>query len=247
MKIKMVLSAALFVAVCAQAAVVYNGDLSTAVEMENDFNSNFGFYLDTVTKDVMYVSKKEKDSTVDANAWVWGTTRAFEYSATGGNPDGGFTDDKTATDHNAKARSVLQFAEDSKATIGSITIKLDVFLEDNTASDTLFFNIELYAWNAADTGPQLSCGGSTAGGADYKVTALGDAVTLLDNIVLSSETIPASTWTTVSLGAVDLGTGYDYYAWRIGAVGQNNEDNYAFDNLRISEPMTMGLLSMVRR
>jgi len=38
----------------------------------------------------------------------------------------------------------------------------------------------------------------------------------------------------VNLGALDLGDGYDFYAWRIGIVSATVDDRFAFDNVHIA-------------
>jgi hypothetical protein len=106
---------------------------------------------------------------------------------------------------------------------------MDVFLDDNSASNALTFLVELYAWNSGQTGPKLSLGGPTANVATYNVTTLGGAQTIL-NARIAATSVADAAWQTVTLGKVDLGSGYDFYAWRIGVMGQTNGDGFAFDN-----------------
>jgi hypothetical protein len=44
-------------------------------------------------------------------------------------------------------------------------------------------------------------------------------------------------WQTLTLGEVDLGNGYDFYAWRIGVMGHTDGDRFAFDNVRVVSPV----------
>jgi hypothetical protein len=57
-------------------------------------------------------------------------------------------------------------------------------------------------------------------------------VRLLESTVYATN-ITEAAWTAVSLGSIDLGIGYNYYAWRIGVVGANDGDQYAIDNVGV--------------
>lgn len=238
-----VLSVTLFVAVCAQSAVVYNGDLNTVVERDPD-SSKAGmvqYALDAATETLHYGNGKKKSKTnTPLNAWLLALlSKGFEYSRTGGATGDGAFVQHSKNGFYGKPRAVLQFAKDSKATIGSVDIKMDVFLDDNSSGDdTLRFWVDLYAWNAGATGVALSAGDN------LNDIQGADEVRLLDHVILSSASIASATWTTVKLGTIELGAGYDYYAWRIGVVGAGMGDFFAFDNVIVSKPASMGLLSM---
>jgi len=116
---------------------------------------------------------------------------------------------------------------------------MDVFMDDNSASNTLTFLVELYGWNAGETGPKLSMGGGTANDPGYNHTILGDATTILNTQVAATGVADAA-WESVTLGSVDLGSGYDFHAWRIGVMGQTNGDDFAFDNLTVTSNSTPG-------
>lgn len=243
MKKKMIMGAALFMAVCAQSAVIYNGDLSAPVNKEGNNGGKTIYFLDASTEKVNYYVTGESTNTTTVGVSEWmisKVSRGFEYSRTGGvTGDGAFVQHSDNA-FNGKPRSVFQFAKDNKATKGSIDIKIDVFLDDNSSgADTLSFWVDLYAWNTGEDGVCLSVW-------EKSLDNLGtDAVTLLDTVVLSSGTIANAAWTTVDVGTIDLGTGYDYYAWRISVLGAGVDDIFAFDNVVVPEPATMGLLSMV--
>lgn len=231
----------------AHAAIIANGNFNTAVSQNSSFAGNSEFTLNTTTFDV---EEDGSDTGVNAGEWVWtNLTRGFEYSGTGGDTgEGGALVNYSGGDSfNQKPRGVAQFSNDGSATTGSQTISMDVFMDDNTASNALSFIVELYAWNSGDTGPLLSLGGATANDSSYNVTTLGDATTILNTIVTAASVSDAA-WDTVTLGSVDLGTGYDYYAWRIGAMGQTDGDAYAFDNISvvsaIPEPSAIVLFSI---
>jgi len=90
--------------------------------------------------------------------------------------------------------------------------------------------IELYGWNSGETSVGLSWGGPKSG-TTWNQTIVGDATTLL-----------SKTYTTgTSLSElVDLGKGYDYYAWRVGQSAGNvvlgDADQTAFSGLSVTVP-----------
>jgi hypothetical protein len=142
-------------------------------------------------------------------------------------------------------RAALQFSEDSKATTDLNDFNIDVFLTTGTAA---FYNVELYAWNDGQTGVALTVGGPGGGG--YNTSTFGAATTILNNVVIDISDVTADTWTTVSLATdVDLGTGYDFYAWRIGHSNNANDD-MRFDNVSVvpvsvvPEPSSTALIGL---
>lgn len=242
MKSKMILGTALVVAMSAQSALIYNGDLNAAVEKEGDGNSNTAFHVDPVTEKINYTVNGSviHTTSVNVNEWTHNLSpRGFDYSATGGaNGDGAFVQHSGPDTMNGSLRSTIQFAKDNGITKGDVDIKMDVFLRDGSATGTLLLFVDLYAWNSGQTGPIIGSGKKSK-------DVLGDAVILLDNIEFSSLDMDASTWTTVDVGHVNLGDeGYDFYAWRIGVAGQAG-DVFAYDNVVvISKSSTLGLLSL---
>ena len=228
-----------------EGAVVSNGDLNKAVGQYGSTRGNSGYYLDTSTGNVLEdqtISSAggiaNADTGVDAGQWVWSTlTRGLAYDGSGGDSGegGAFVAYSPGDPFNQKPRAVAQFASDGGATVGLQTICMDVFLDDNSAANALLFDVEVYAWNGGEIGPKLSLGGATGNDPTYNHTILGDAVTLLNTQVLASSVADA-TWEKVTLGSVDLGAGYDYYAWRIGVMGATNGDDFAFDNIIVRPP-----------
>jgi hypothetical protein len=181
------------------------------------------------------VLENGSDTGVEANQWIWTSlTRGFAYSASGGDTgEGGAFIENTAVTFNQRPRAVAQFANDGGITVGSQTISMDVFMDDNTGANALTFIVELYAWDSGETGPGFSLGGQFANDSSYNVFNLNDATTILNTTVLASGVADAA-WETVELGTVDLGTGgYDFYAWRIGVMGATDGDDFAFDNVRV--------------
>lgn len=210
-------------------SMVTNGDLDAVVNQYGSNSGAAGYSLDTTTLNVM--DDGSTDTGVDANEWLWSTlTRGFSYDPNGGDGgtgDGAFVQNGSSR-FNQRFRSVILFADDQKETTGEREVRVDLFLDDNTASNALTFHCELFAWNSTQAGPSLSLGGDQSG---YNLTAPGDAVTLLDTTVAATE-VSDATWETQLLGTFDVGSGYDFYAWRIGVSGQADGDFFAFDNLR---------------
>lgn len=151
---------------------------------------------------------------------------------------------------NNKPRGILQFANDGKATTGTVSITIDGWF--NTTITGMFLNVELFGWNTGDTAPTLSLGGGTADSAVYNTTTLGGAMNLLGGtgVAIAASGFTASTWATKTVTAsLDLGTGYDYYAWRVGVVGADGpSDEARFDNITVvPEPSSMALLGLMLR
>ncbi|CAA7172135.1 Unannotated, partial [Lentimonas sp. CC21] len=156
-----------------------------------------------------------------------------DYSATGGNGGGGGFVMDPATNLNNKPRAIMQFVDDGKATTGVVSITLD--FKFNLTGTGMFGNIELYGWNDGQTGPELSAGGPNANDPTYNVTNLGDATNLLGGtgVQIAASSFTADEWGTATIASsLDLGTGYDFYAWRVGIVGADGPNDLAsFDNL----------------
>lgn len=231
--------------ITSHAAIISNGDLNTAITQYGSAAGNSTYTIDGVGN----VTENAVDTLVDVDEWVWASvTRGFEYSATGGDTgEGGAFIQSAGDDFNQKPRAVLQFAQDSQATTGDVSISMDVFFDDNSAANALFFNIELFAWDSGDIAPGLSVAGATGNDATYNVTSAGEATLLLNNVQLAASSFTDATWETASIASsLDLGVGYDFYAWRIGVVGGTPGDTFAFDNLTVTaipEPDTYALLA----
>lgn len=228
----------------ATGSIISNGNLNTGVAQYGSSKGDTGYYLDTASLDVFEqpTTGGPVDTARNAGEWLWSTlTRGFAYSAGGGAAeDGAFVPYTPGDPFNQRPRAVVQFAYDGSLTTGSRTIRMDVLMDDNTASTPLTFLVELYAWNRGQTGPKLSLGGPNVNTATYNVTTLGSAQTILKTQIAATSVADAA-WQTVTLGTVDLGNGHDFYAWRIGAMGQSPGDAFAFDNVRvIGEPPTYG-------
>jgi len=140
-------------------------------------------------------------------------------------------------------RANLLFVEDAKATTGTQSVVFDVYLHDKSGADPSFgelgMRFELFAWNEGDTAPVLSASGPSA--TSYNPWDQGGAVLLMDKTVgVTGSTIPADieiandSYTSVTFGGIETGTGYDYYAWRIGALGYNTVNGN--DNFRLTSP-----------
>jgi hypothetical protein len=217
-------------------AIISNGDLGITVTQYGSSDGNTGYYLDTTTLDVFEQTSTGSPVNTARNAgeWLWSRlSRGFAYNASGGAAgDGAFVAYTGADSFNQRPRAVVQFAHNGSTTTGPQTLAMDVFLDDNSASHALTFLVQLYAWNAGQTGPRLSLGGATENVATYNVTTLGGAQTLL-NTRIAATSVADAAWQTVTLGQLDLGNGYDFYAWRIGVMGQSPGDGFAFDNVRV--------------
>lgn len=236
------------IATSASAAIVANGDFETTVtELSGYGNGDSGFALNTTTFNIeVVVGTNPGETPAKVNEWVWpDLTKVPAYSETGGK-DGGGGFIQSGDEPNGKARGTLQHADDGQATTGLVDVSIDVFFNEASGSELSLY-VELYAWNSGDTSPALSLGGGTSDSTDYNVTTLNGASTLLTNQVFASNVTP-STWTTISLADnLDLGTGNDYYSWRIGVVGEDTDgDIFAFDNVTvIPEPATLGMIAVM--
>ena len=220
----------------ATGSIISNGRLNTVVSQYPSSLGDSAYYLDPTT--LVVFEQRPTGSPIntgrEAGTWLWSTlTRGFAYSANGGaggTGDGAFVSYTPGDPFNQRPRAVAQFAADNKTTRGSQTLRMDVFMDDNSASDPLTFLVELYAWNSGQTGPKLSLGGGSANNATYNSTVLGNAQTILKTQIAAAS-VPDAAWQTATLGTVDLGNGYDFYAWRIGMMGQTTGDAFAFDNV----------------
>jgi len=221
-------AATVLVSSSARADVITNGNLETSVSSLPDLAGNSYYYLD-VANNVVAVGTQaplgahDGDTGRNANEWIrTSLSRGFTYSATGGNGGGGgFV--SVASGQNGKPRAVAFFAEDLKATTGGVDISIDIKLSETSQ----FMTVQLWGWNDAQNGPELSMGGETADVGTYFVTTLNDATLLLDT---TADTATLNTWTTIAVGNVSIGAGHDHYAWRIGIVGAR-ANGYAFDNV----------------
>lgn len=215
--------------------LVQNGDLNTRVGQFNNGSGAAAYSLDPSSGQVLVNGNR---TGLRANQWVWSTlSRGFTYNPSGGDTGegGAFTTYRGPAKLNQKPRAVLQFVNNAGRSTGSRAFTLDVRLEDNSTSSELRLHVELFAWNRHQQGPSLSPGGGTPDSLAYNVTQAGDAKTFLEKTI-SGRDVEGSSWKTVYLDTVDLGSGYDYYAWRIGVVGAAEGDSFAFDNLTSMSP-----------
>jgi arylsulfatase A-like enzyme len=221
--------------------IISNGNLDQAVAQYGSSHGDTGYYLDPATLDVFEqpTTGSPVDTGRNAGEWLWSRlSRGFSYSANGrAAGDGAFVAYTPGDPYNQRPRAVAQFAADYKTTRGTQTLKMDVFLDDNTTTNPLTLIVQLYAWNIGQTGPRLSLGGSNANSATYNVTSLGNARTVL-NAQIPAGTVPDAAWQAVTLGPLDLGDGHDFYAWRIGVMGHSPDDAFAFDNVRVGDDST---------
>lgn len=225
----------------ANAALIANGDLETAVTEHSNNSGTSNWSLNTTTNNILVGGVDTV--THDAGQWVdLNLAKDFDYNATGGNGGGGGFTNTAANDNNNRFRGVLFFADDGKATTGSITATIDIKL----ATLTQHITAELYGWNDGETGATLSMGGSTT--AWNTTTLTGGTETLFASIELGATTI--NTWETKTIGTVELGTGgvgFDNYAWRIGVKDTAVGEAFAFDNLVVTpvpEPSSTALLGL---
>jgi PKD repeat protein len=234
------LSICLLAAGSVKASIVYNGDFSTEVLQDTSTAStiagNEAYSLDGSGNVTNVTAGGITDS--DTNQWfiskltslpTWGAD-----AGSGGIGDGALV--QVPLDNvNNKPRGIIQFAHDGKATTGAVGIAID--FKFNLTDTGMFGNIELYAWNEGDVAPTFSQGGATADSAVYNVTDAGNAVNLLGEtgVQIAASGFSADTWKTVKVtNSLDLGSGYDYYAWRIGLVGADGpNDTATYDNLSI--------------
>jgi hypothetical protein len=240
-------------------ALITNGDLETAVVKHGGIYGNSIYSLNEGLGTIVESGYGALDPTgAFVNEWVRSAvSRGYMYDAAGGNGGGGaFV--RNGTTQNEQARAVQFFAQDSKATTGIQTISMDTFLINdnnggislvNNGNIDLYLRVELYAWNVGDAGVQLSmASGGNPNKDTYFNTILGDATTLLIKEIsidgTKDVTVTGGEWDTASLGTVDVGTGYDFYAWRVGVLGANSADTFSFDNVTvIPEPATLGMVA----
>lgn len=113
--------------------------------------------------------------------------------------------------------------KDSKATLGLVGVAMNYTLG---AGDSV--TLELYGWNSGETSVGLTWGGSRDGGT-WNDTVVGDATTLLSKTYTTGTSLSET---------VDLGAGYDYYAWRVGRSAGNvvraNADQTTFSGLSVA-------------
>ena len=225
----------------ATGEILSNGNLDQAVTQYGSSKGDSGYYLDPATLKVFEqpTTGSPVDTGRNAGEWLWTTlTRGFSYNPNGraaGN--GAFVAYTPGDPYNQRPRAVAQFAADYKSTRGQQPLKLDVFLDDNSASNPLTLVVELYGWDSGQTAPRLSLGGANANTATYNVTTLGNARNVLTAQIPAS-TVADAAWQTVTLGPLDLGTGHDFYAWRIGVMGHGPGDSFAFDKVRVGDEPT---------
>lgn len=187
-------------------------------------------------------------TSVRANQWALpALTRGFIYNPDGGvngEGDGAFV--QTAGTPTQNPRAVFYFVDDNKLTTGLIDFGMDVFLDDNSEANSLQLLVEVYGWDDGQLEPLLSAGGPTANDPNYNLTDLGDAVTILQTQVPATSVADA-TWQTRALGLVDVGDGYDNYAWRIGVLGATNGDFFAFDNVTTAIGVALPEITVIDR
>lgn len=249
------MSVALLSGAAADAAILFNGDLGTAPPSAySNSSGNVAYYLDEVTGNILDGTNVNPyngttDTGIDVNQWFQTTLNGIPvYNATGGNGGGGGMVMVAPGNLDNKPRAVLQFAQDDKATKGTISVTID--LKFSSITSGMVANIELYAWNAGDAGSKLSQGGGGGNTAVFNVTELGDATNLLGGTGMAiagtdANGFAADTWKTVTVdSSVDLETGYDFYAWRVGFYGADGPNDVAsFDNLTVvPEPGSFALL-----
>ncbi|CAA6680236.1 MULTISPECIES: PEP-CTERM sorting domain-containing protein [unclassified Lentimonas] len=233
--------------VSSNAAIVGNGRFDTAPSTYRQNSASVGYYLNAASGDIIcggqYPFERTFDTKININQWlITRNIQSPQYDATGGNVGGGMVmrpDDVLKN----RPRAILQFAQDDKTTTGIVNFSID--FKFNHTDTGMVGNVELYGWNAGETGPILSIGGSTANSADFNVTVAGSAVNLLGEtgVKIHATDFSADTWKTVTIEGVDLGTGFDFFAWRLGVVGADDGDIASFDNLvDIPEPETFTLL-----
>ncbi|CAA6679791.1 MULTISPECIES: PEP-CTERM sorting domain-containing protein [unclassified Lentimonas] len=172
-----------------------------------------------------YFIETDGESALAIDQWVWGEDSQLDYTA--GTYGGGAGQ--------INRRGTLQIMNDAKTTLGLVDVAMNYTLGTGD-----FVTLELYGWNASETSPALSWGGGSTGDSWNDTTIGVDATTLL-NKTYTTGTIVAE--------SVDLGTGYDYYMWRVGRSAGNdvlgNADQTTFSGLSVAvpEPGTYALLA----
>lgn len=253
MKKRIIMSIALLVAVGAQSALIHEGNLDTAVGAYPNSGVKELYSLDNATGNVWVEHQNgdpSEDTGVDANQWLLtSVSKGFIYSLTGGKSgSGAFVNN--AVELGNKPRGLMQFVNDGGATVGDSTISMDVFFNDASVAGDLAFGVEVYGWNAGETGVKMAVAGGNAALSSIYTDPLrfdlGDAIMLLRAEVAAADAgIASNDWSTVNLGTVASGTGYDFYAWRFSVAGATDGvDGYAFDNVVIPEPATLGMISV---
>ncbi|CAA6690037.1 MULTISPECIES: PEP-CTERM sorting domain-containing protein [unclassified Lentimonas] len=233
--------------IASNAAIVGNGRFDAAPSVYRQSSASVGYYLNAASGDIFCGGKhpfeKTVDTKIDLNQWlITSNVQSPQYDATGGNVGGGMVMRPDGILKN-RPRAILQFAQDDKTTKGIVNISID--FKFNHTDTGMVGNVELYGWNAGETGPILSIGGPTDNSADFNVTVAGGAVNLLGGtgVKIPASDFSADTWKTVTIEGVDLGTGFDFFAWRLGFVGADGGDIASFDNIvDIPEPETFTLL-----
>jgi arylsulfatase A-like enzyme len=222
-------------------SVLSGGDFNQPISQYNSTDGNSLYRMDSS----LNVTENGADTGIDANEWVWSTlSRGFQYDPNGGaaGQGGAFVSYTGPDSFNQKPRGVIQFATGGQSVAGVQEIRMDVQMQDNSAANPLLFNLEVYAWNTGQVGPGLSLGGPNANDPTYNQTILGDAATLLKTQISASD-LPDSAWNSLSVGNIDLGVGYDFYAWRIGVQGATDGDDFAFDNISL-HPLSVPLFKI---
>ncbi|MCH7226823.1 PEP-CTERM sorting domain-containing protein [Haloferula sp. A504] len=214
----------------AGAAIVSSIPSAVTPSAPTSGNGQHQYRLDSTTGTVQFDTDGGNNSFVDTdksggdwilnglNVWQSFNNEVLQYIP--GYPSGG------------NLRANLLFVEDGGATISPQTVGIDVYLNDLThgtdSNGPLYLWFEVFAWNAGETGPVLSANGPNA--SIYNPWLQGDAVKLLDvkvaqtgSGIAGAKEVPAE-YTTVELGEIDVGDGYDFYAWRIGAAGYDGND-----------------------
>ncbi|MDB4265145.1 Ig-like domain-containing protein [bacterium] len=212
-----------------------NGDLNLEVTVAPDTAiGNIPFSYDPIEDSVTYGGE---DTGLGAGEWVLPTlNKGFRYDESGGAGgagDGAMVQNDSRS-FNQKPRAVLYAVDDNQTSTGEQLFELDVFFdEQNNSNNPLKFQVELYAWNDGQTAPELSAGGRIKNNPTYNVTIAGDSIKLL-GLEIPANAHTNATWETVTLGSIDVETGYDNYLWRIGVLGATTGDVFAFDNLSVA-------------
>ncbi|MFC1766892.1 hypothetical protein ACFL6U_33060 [Planctomycetota bacterium] len=231
------------VTVSAQAALVSNAGMDTPVTYAGTTLGTTQYTLDSFGNVVYDDGEGVVDTGVDLNEWLLSeqvNNNGFNYSSiTGVSGGGAFV--QAADSRVEKPRAVLQFVHDAMATTGRVSLAMDVYFSKNRGS-SLYYTVELLAWNDGETAPSLTTGGATANVQTYTDWDKGDAILLVDKARLYASDFSPGRWTTATIQSyVDLGTtGYDCYAWRIGVVGYTEGDEFAFDNISVGEASPAG-------
>lgn len=210
----------------AQAAVLTTTDFSTAPISVTGLGGD-GIGLSTVTT-TNYSTQANTDTGSAIDQWVWGTSGSSliynETTDTWGGP---------SVLSNPNRRGTIQIMDDAKATTGMVNVSLDFTIE---AGDSV--TLELYGWDTGQATPFLSWGGNSTGTV-WNDSVVGGSTTLLNEVYTTGTSASES---------VDLGTGYDYYAWRVGrSAAPATAANTTFSGLSVTnvpEPSSVALLGL---